>query len=90
MTNEDNIYSEEKGYEWPHSCFLFLDFFFDDTELLTTLREFESLVIANSGCEVVWAADMNYDMGRNNHFTRTVAAALARTIPLGSRLPKVK
>ena len=52
--------------------------FFDDTELLTTLEEVESLVIANSGCEVVWAADMNYDMSRNNHFTRTVAAALVR------------
>ena len=51
---------------------------FDDTELLATLGEVESMVTTNSGCEVVWAADMNYDMARNNHFTRTVAAALER------------
>ena len=51
---------------------------FDDTELLATLGEVESLVTANTGSEVVWAADLNYDMRRNNHFTRTVAAALAR------------
>ena len=51
---------------------------FDDTELLATLGEVESLVTANAGCEVVWAADLNYDTRRNNHFTRTVAAALAR------------
>ena len=51
---------------------------FDDTELLTTLGEVESLVTANTGCEVVWAADLNYDMRRNNHFTRTVAGALER------------
>ena len=51
---------------------------FDDTELLTTLGEVESLVTANSDCEVVWAADLNYDMRRNNHFTRTMAAALEK------------
>ena len=51
---------------------------FDDTELLTTLGEVESLVAANAGCEVVWAADLNFDMKRNNHFTRTVAGALER------------
>ena len=51
---------------------------FDDTELLTTLGEVESLITANNGCAVVWAADLNYDMKRDNHFTRTVAAALTR------------
>ena len=49
---------------------------FDDTELLATLLEVESIVTANSGCKVVWAADMNWDPSRNNHFTRTVAAFL--------------
>ena len=51
---------------------------FDDTELLTTLTELESLITTNTGCEVVVAADLNYDMKRDNHFTRTVAAALER------------
>ena len=51
---------------------------FEDTELLSTLAEVESLVTANNGCEVVWAADLNYNMKLDNHFTRTVAAALTR------------
>ena len=51
---------------------------FDDTELLTTLGEVESLVAVNTDCEVVFAGDFNYDMRRNNHFTRTMAAALER------------
>jgi hypothetical protein len=51
---------------------------FDDTELLATLSEVESIMTANSNCEVVWAADMNWDTSRDNHFTRTVAAALTR------------
>ena len=51
---------------------------FEDTELISTLTEVESLINANIGCKVVWAADLNYDMKRNNHFTRTVAAALTR------------
>ena len=50
----------------------------DNTELLTTLGEVQSLITTNSGCEVVWAADLNYDMRRNNHFTRAMAAALER------------
>ena len=49
---------------------------FDDTELLNNLGEVESLVTANPGCKVVLAADLNYDMRRNNHFTRTMAASL--------------
>ena len=52
--------------------------FFDDTELLATLAEAEKIVTSNSSCEVVWAADMNWDPERDNHFTRTVAAAVAR------------
>ena len=51
---------------------------FDDTELLAVLSEVESLIVSNSGVEVLWAADMNWDKSRDNHFTRTVAAALAR------------
>ena len=51
---------------------------FDDTELVETLSEVESIISASSECEVVWSADMNYDVRRNNHFTRTVAAALQR------------
>ena len=51
---------------------------FEDTELVSTLTEVESLINANIGCKVVWAADLNYDMKRDNHFTRTVAAALTR------------
>jgi hypothetical protein len=50
----------------------------EDTELLTTLGEVERLITAAPDCEVVWAADMNWDRTRNNHFTRTVAAALER------------
>jgi hypothetical protein len=51
---------------------------FDDTELLATLGEVDSLITASNGCEVVWAADLNYDIKQDNHFTRTVAAALTR------------
>ena len=51
---------------------------FDDTELLQTLSQVEDLITASAGCEVVWAGDMNWDMGRNNHFTRTVSAAVRR------------
>ena len=51
---------------------------FDDSELVETLSEVESIITASSECEVVWSADMNYDTRRNNHFTRTVAAALQR------------
>ena len=47
-------------------------------ELFTTLGEVESLVTANPSCEVVLAADLNYDMRRNNHFTRTMAASLEK------------
>jgi hypothetical protein len=51
---------------------------YDDTELLTVLSEMERLVAAATDCEVVWAADLNWDRSRNNQFTRTVAAALER------------
>ena len=51
---------------------------FEDTELLATLAEVESLITENNNCEVVWAADLNFDMRRDNHFTRTVASALTR------------
>ena len=51
---------------------------FDDNELVTTLGDMENLVTSNTDCEFVWAADMNYDMSRNNHYTRTVASALER------------
>ena len=51
---------------------------FDDTKLVATLSEVEDLVTANEGCQVIWAADMNWDTSRDNHFTRTVAAALDR------------
>ena len=48
---------------------------FDDTDLVATLTEVESLVTTHTTCEVVWASDMNWDTCRDNHFTRTVAAA---------------
>ena len=51
---------------------------FDDTELLATLSEVESLISSNSDCDIVWAADMNWDKSRDNHYTRTVAAAMER------------
>ena len=51
---------------------------FDDTKLVATLSEVEDLVTANEGCQVIWEADMNWDKSRDNHFTRTVAAALDR------------
>ena len=51
---------------------------FDDTELLSVLSEVETMMAANSGCEVIWAADMNWDQRRDNHFTRTVSAAVTR------------
>ena len=51
---------------------------FDDTELLSVLSEVETMMAANSGCEVIWAADMNWDQRRDNHFTRTVSAAMTR------------
>ena len=51
---------------------------FNDTELLSTISEIESIVTAASDCEVIWAGDMNYDMSRDNHFTRNVTEALKR------------
>ena len=51
---------------------------FDDTELVATLSHVESLVTAHPECEVVWAADLNWDVSRENHFTRTVASVLDR------------
>ena len=51
---------------------------FDDSELLATLAEVENLIVANAGCEVIWAADLNYEASRDNHFTRTVSAALKK------------
>ena len=33
---------------------------------------------AHPECEVVWAADLNWDVSRENHFTRTVASVLDR------------
>ena len=51
---------------------------FDDNELVTTLGEMENLVTSTTECEVVWAAEMNYNMSRSNHYTRTVASALER------------
>ena len=42
------------------------------------LDEAESLVMAAHDCEEVWGAKMNWDRSRNNHFSRTVAAALDR------------
>ena len=50
----------------------------EDTELIATLSEVERLMAAAPDCEVLWAADMNWDRSRNNHFTRTVASALER------------
>ena len=51
---------------------------YDDTELIQTLSEVERIVAEFSECEVVWAADMNYDTRRDNHFTRTVRPVLQR------------
>ena len=51
---------------------------FDDTELVATLTEVELLVTAHTDCEIVWAADMNWDVSRDNHHTRTVSTALDR------------
>ena len=51
---------------------------FDDTELVSTLSEIESIVIKASDCEVIWAGDMNYDMSRDNHFTRKVSDTVKR------------
>ena len=51
---------------------------FDDTELLNTLKEVEKLIENNPNCEILWAADMNWDRRRNNHFTRTVEAFLIK------------
>ena len=51
---------------------------FNDTELLATLSEIENLVSKHNDCEVVLAADMNWDRSRDNHFTRTVATAVER------------
>ena len=47
---------------------------FDDSELLTTLGEVESLMQTNVGCKVVWAGDLNFEASRDNHFTRTVSS----------------
>ena len=51
---------------------------FDDTELVATLNQVESLVTPHPECEVVWAAELNWDVSRENHFTRTVASVLDR------------
>ena len=51
---------------------------YDDMELLTCLAEVESIVTANPGAEILWSGDLNYDLSRNNHFTRTVAFSIER------------
>ena len=51
---------------------------FDDTELLESLATVEGIISASSDCEIVWSGDINYDERRDNHFTRTVTAALQR------------
>ncbi len=45
---------------------------YDDTELLTTLNEIEEIITQSRNCDVIWAADMNWDTKRDNHFTRTL------------------
>ena len=52
--------------------------YFDDTELLITLSEVESIVSNHPGVETLWAGDFNYDLSRNNHFTRSVSSCLQR------------
>ena len=51
---------------------------YDATELIQTLSEIESIVTTEGDCEVVISGDLNYDLSRNNLFTRTVAASLRR------------
>ena len=48
----------------------------DATELIQTLAEVEAILMAAGDCEVVWAGDLNYEMRRDNLFTRTMRAAL--------------
>ena len=51
---------------------------YDATELIQTLNEVERIVTAAGNCEVIWSGDLNYDMRRENLFTRTVTATLRR------------
>ena len=51
---------------------------YDNSELIETLSEVESIVNNAEDCEVVWSADMNFDDSRDNLFTRTVTATLQR------------
>ena len=51
---------------------------YDATELIQTLAEVERIVTASSDCEIIWSGDINCDMKRDNHFTRTVTATLRR------------
>ena len=49
---------------------------YDDSELLETLSEVINAVTANPGMEILWAGDFNYEITRDNQFTRAMASCL--------------
>ena len=45
---------------------------YDDTELLETLAEVESVIINAKCSDILWSGDLNWDFSRNTKFSKTV------------------
>ena len=45
---------------------------YDNTELLSVLEEVDSIFADNIFNEVIWGSDLNWDMARNSHFSKTM------------------
>ena len=52
---------------------------YDDSVLREVLAEVEGILANSLYDDVVWASDLNWDTGRNTHFSRTMANFVQRT-----------
>ena len=61
----------------------------DETELLICLAQVESLLTSTTHDEIVWAGDLNWDMGRNTRFATIVSSFMDRLglVPVWSHFP---
>ena len=62
---------------------------YDDGDLREVLGEVEGILASSSYDDVVWGSDLNWDMRRNTHFSRTMSSFVERTglVSLWSRHP---
>ena len=61
----------------------------DETDLLICLTQVESLLTSTTHDEIVWARDLNWDMGRNTRFATIVSSFMdrLRLVPVWSHFP---